>query len=201
LLHTDERFHRSVEEAVTRIEKLTDAEIVVVAASRSGSYRDVSFAAASVVCLLTLILLVAIPYSIDPWLLILDLVVSWGLAAWVASGHLFVRLLTSNKRRSHQVKTAAMAEFHRESVHATPQRTGVLIYVSGLEGQVQVLPDLGIQGRIPGPLWTRATQDFAHADLDHFVAGLDHMGELLGEHVPALEEDLVDLPNAPRVRA
>ena len=36
MLHTDARFHSAVEDAVGRLEALTDAEIIVVAAPRSG---------------------------------------------------------------------------------------------------------------------------------------------------------------------
>jgi putative membrane protein len=201
VLHTDARFHTAVEEAVGRLEETTDAEIIVVAARKSGSYRDFSFGVASAVAVLTLLALLAVPYPVHPWLLPVELVVVWGLVAWGTSDGPVLRAILPESRRARQVREAAHAEFHREQVHATPHRTGVLIYVSALEGRIEVLPDLGLEGRIPGPVWREAVSGFAQDDLDAFLAALDRLGAVLAEHMPALEVDLVDLPNAPRVRA
>jgi len=201
MLHTDARFHTAVEQAVSRLESQTDAEIIVVAAPRSGSYRDVSLMVAALVTFAMLLVLLLVPFAVHPWMLPLELGVTFGAAAWVASGTWFLRLLVPESRKTSQVGEAAHAEFHRESVHATPHRTGVLIYVSALEGRVEVLPDLGIEGRVPAVPWSRACEAFSHDDLDHFLKGLDDLGQVLAEHVPPLSTDLVDLPNAPRVRA
>lgn len=201
MLHTNDRFHDAIEQAVIRIEKTTDAELIVVAAPRSGSYRDVSFLCASVGALLTLLLLLVVPYDVHPWFIPLDLVLSWLFFAWVFSGRWVLRWIVPGGRQARQVAEAAHAEFHREIVHATPHRTGVLVYVSALEGRVEILADLGVEGHIPPALWGDATSAFSHDDLDTFLAGLDRLGVTLSEHIPALETDLVDLPNAPRIRA
>jgi putative membrane protein len=189
-----------VERVVSELEAKTDAEIIVVAAGRSGQYRDVTYGVASVATLLTLVVLELIPYPVHPWLLPFELAAAWGLTAWVASGWWFLRLMTPESRRREQVRTAAYAEFTQENVHATPHRTGVLVYVSAFEGLVEVLPDLGLQGRIPGPAWQEVRDAFRHDDLDHFLGGLAKLGSVLETHVPPLTVDLVDLPNAPRVR-
>lgn len=201
MIHADARFSRSVEDAVARLEERTGAEIVVVASGRSGSYRDVSLIAASLLAVLAMWILVLIPYPVHEFMLVIEVSLTWLLAAWVFDGAWFLRLLVSKKRRAAQVLEAAHAEFHREGVHATPRRIGVLIYVSALEGAVEVLPDLGIEGRIPPARWIEATQGFRNDDLDHFLSGLDRLGALLAEYVPERDEDVVDLPNTPRVRS
>lgn len=201
MLHTNDRFADAIEAAVTRIETTTDAELIVVAAPRSGSYRDVSFLSASIGSLATLLLLLVVPYDVHPWFLPLDLVLSWLFFGWVFSGRWILRWLVPRKRQRRQVSEAAHAEFHREIVHATPHRTGVLVYVSALEGQVEIMADLGVEGQIPAALWGEAISGFVHDDLETFLAGLDRLGDALSEHIPALETDLVDLPNAPRVRS
>ena len=153
MLHTDARFHSAVEDAVGRLEALTDAEIIVVAAPRSGSYRDVSLIAATLVTFAMLLVLLLVPFAVHPWMLPIELGVTFAAAAWVASGTWFLRWLVPASRRADQVTEAAHAEFHREQVHATPHRTGVLVYVSALEGKVVVMPDLGIEGRVPAVPW------------------------------------------------
>jgi len=201
VLHTDAKFSKTVEESVARIERATHAELIVVAASRSGSYRDLALVWASVGALVAMIVLVVIPLPIHPAMLIIEVVVTWLLLAWILDGAWFVRWIAPRARQAAQVGEAAHAEFHREGVHATPTRTGVLIYVSALEGRIEVLPDLGVQGRVPPARWQVACDRFSDRDLASFVQALDALGAVLAEHVPPTGGDAVDLPNKPRIRA
>ena len=143
-----EAFSQLVERAVEEIERSTDAEVVVVCAHRSGSYRDIPLAAASVAALVLLVVIEVLPFPIEPWAVVADLVIAWFATAWVVSSDRILRLLTSRKRLLRQVAEAAAAEFHSEAVHATPNRTGVLIYVSALERRVEVIADIGIEARV-----------------------------------------------------
>lgn len=200
MIHTDQRFSARVEEEVARLEASTDAEVVVVAAARSGTYRDAALIGASVAALALLVVLMLLPHPIHPVLVVVDLILVWGIAAWLLDGPVALRRLVGAARQQAQVEEAAAAEFHREAVHATPRRTGLLIYVSALEGRVELIPDVGLEERIPRALWADAVAEFAHDDLEHFLAGLRRVGDLLARHVPPHEGETVDLPNAPRVR-
>ena len=140
------------------------------------------------------------PVEVHPASVPIEIALTWLVGAWLFNGRHPVRVLTPRRRQLEQVRLAAHAEFLREAVHGTPNRTGLLVYVSGLEGRVELVPDAGLEGRIPKGSWAKATQAFSHADLDHFLSGLSAVGELLAEHVPALEVDAIDLPNAPRIR-
>ncbi|RME24224.1 MAG: hypothetical protein D6798_11650, partial [Deltaproteobacteria bacterium] len=62
MLHTNAAFSEAVEAAVAEVESRTDAELIVVAAPRSGSYRDV---AVLVGCVVAWLLLVGMLFS--PW--------------------------------------------------------------------------------------------------------------------------------------
>lgn len=200
MIHTDTRFSERVEQAVAEIEKTTDAEIVVVAAERSGTYRDVALTWASLSTISVLVVLVLIPQGVHPYALVPELAAIWFLFGWLFDGRTAVRRLAPTARQVAQVSTAARAEFHREAVHATPNRTGILIYVSATEGRVEVIADVGIEGRIPRGEWASAAQQFRHDDVDHFVAGLARIGEVLAKHVPITHNSAFDLPNAPRIR-
>ena len=198
MLHTDARFSETVATVVGEVESRTDAEIVVVAAERSGNYRDLARTGAFVCALLTLFGVMTVPFEVPAAMVFVDLLVSYVLFAWLLAGRLPTRWLSSKRRRQDQVGAAAAMEFHLEAVHATPRRTGLLVYVSALEGEVRLLPDVGLEEKIPEGLWHRTR--FGE-DLDSFVAGLREIGELLATHVPDVEgAEVVDLPNAPRVR-
>ncbi len=200
MLHTDENFSSRVEEAVAELAQRTDAEVVVVVTERSGTYRDLAAAAASVATLVGLLVLMALPHAIHPALVPIDLLMIWCVSAWLANDRRLVRLISTARRRKDQVHRAAAAEFHIEAVHSTPRRTGLLIYVSALEGRVEVVADVGLEARIPRGRWGTAAHEFATDDLEHFLAGLRRVGEVLAEHVPPTEGKQVDLANAPRIR-
>lgn len=200
MIHRDARFSSAVEALVTEIETRTDAEVVVVAAARSADWRGPRYLAASVVAFVSLVVLIEIPADVPPLAVIVDLLLTWVAVAWIAHADPVLRLLTRAARRDAAVDQAAAAAFHEEAVHATPHRTGLLVYVSAFEGKVVLIPDLGLQERIPDGMWAPARQQFRHDDLDHFLAGLKTVGEVLASRVPKLDHDVTDLPNAPRIR-
>ncbi len=200
MIHADDTFSSRVETEVARIETLTDAEVVVVAAERSGNYADLPANYGFGVAMLGLVALMALPYNVIPVAAIVDLVVVWGVARFALNRASVLRHLAPKQRQRWQVAQAAAAEFHLEAVHATPKRTGLLVYVSALEGRVELIPDVGLEARIPRGKWSAAAEDFSHDDLEHFIAGLGQVGALLEAEVPRTEHDRIDLANAPRIR-
>ena len=201
MIHTDRRFNQVVEEAVRTLEECTDAEVVVVAAGRSGSYRDAAFAGASAITLLLLAVMLYVPYTVPPWAVLVECTGCWALWAWLLDGPHTLRLLTKHDRRERQVERAAREEFTGEGVHATPQHTGVLVYLSGLEGRVVVVPDVGIEGRVPPGEWAKVTRDLPGDDLDQFLGALERLGEVLARHVPPRDDpNRLELSDAPRIR-
>ena len=109
MIHTDRRFHEAVNATVGRVEAATVAEVVVVAAGRSGSYRDVAYAAASAGTLALLVVMLYVPTVIPPWAVAVELAIAWPILAWLCDGPRVIRLLTRASRREHQARTAAAA--------------------------------------------------------------------------------------------
>jgi putative membrane protein len=200
MMHADQRFSSAVEAAVADLERKTDAEVVVVAAERSGSYDDVAQRAGAVIALVVLIAILTLPWPVHPLFAIADVVFAYLLGSWGAANHAWLARAVGETRRDEQVRLSASAEFHREAVHATPRRTGLLVYVSAWEKKVELIPDVGLEAKIPRGLWANAAQKLRADDLDHFIRGLTAVGDLLAEHVPHIDGQRVDLPNAPRVR-
>ncbi|MBA2322064.1 MAG: hypothetical protein H0V89_13035 [Deltaproteobacteria bacterium] len=198
----DAAFASRVEQTVAAIEAGTDAEVVVVSAPRSGTYRDVPFAAASALVFLAMNAALFLPFTVSPWALSLELLLLWAAGAWLFSSAPVMRALTHPERRRRHVREAAFAEFHREAVHATPRRIGVLVYVSFLEQQVEIVCDVGIDAVLPGGRWIEVRRLFEVHTLDGFVTGLSAMGALLAEAVPASEHGPgLELSDAPRIRS
>ncbi len=185
---------------MTRLEQQTDAEVVVVAAPRSGLYRDVTMGFGLGLSGLLLLLAVFAPVTWDPIWLPAEMVLLFFVGSWAAQNLPgLLRLLTTSKRRHGQVVEAAAAAFHQEQVHATRARTGLLIYLSVMEQEVELIPDHGLDARIPHGAWNGVSWDAR--SVDAFVQSLEQAGEVLAQYVPALEGDNPDeLPNAPRIR-
>jgi len=199
-MHRDAQFREAVTAAVTRAEQRTDAEFVVVAAGRSGSYLDVALWVGVALAAVTLATLVYGPWLVDPAWIPLDLAIPFAIGAFGANrSPRLLRLLTRAARQDRQVVTAAHAAFVEEQVHGTQRRTGVLVYVSALERSVRVVPDHGIEGRVPPGEWNRIRWDAR--SLAGFLAGLDAAAGLLARCVPALADNPDEIPNAPRIRS
>lgn len=183
---------------VDTMERSTDAEVVVVLAGRSGPYREVSQQAALVPTLAFAVLALVAPWAV-PWgWFLVELVVVGLVSERVLRHPAVVRRLLSAARREAEVTRAARAAFVEEAVHGTPHRTGVLVYVSALEDEVVLVPDLGVEGLVPGGELGFVRATFRREGLD---AGLDALGRVLAARIPhTANSDATNLPNAPRIR-
>src|SRR5262245_17447895 len=66
------------------------------------------------------------------------------------------RLLTSRRMREENVHDAARALFVDRGVTRTSGRTGILVYLSALEQDVEVVTDIGVDEAALGPRWQEA---------------------------------------------
>lgn len=198
MLQIDEALQQRLTAQVGRIESGTGAELVLVLAGRSGGYGDLPLWAGMAAAWATLAFLCWSPWSFDAMHFPLDVAAFAGLAALIVARQ--PRLwpwMAGAARMERQVRTAASAAFHQETVHSTADRVGVLVYVSALEGRVELLPDQGLLGRIGGKEWAEIRLSAgSSAELE---AGLERLGALLGRHIPRAADDRNELPDAPRV--
>ncbi len=206
MIHLDANFAQQVETAVTRIEERTDAELVVVAAQRSGSYRDLAMGVGIAAGMLSLVFVLFSSWDFSPtWIPLEVLLIGAAAAWWAGESTRIVRLLSRRFRRTAQVQEAGQQAFVEENVHGTRGRTGILVYLSVLENRVFLLPDLGIDGRVPKSAWNEirwgsGVDRQAPDDLASFLAGLEAMGAVLAARVPPGDDNPDELPNRPRIR-
>lgn len=193
-------FGPRIEALVGDLERETRSEIVVVAARHSGSYRDVRLGVATGLALLALFFLLFSPLQFHPISIPLYLAALAGLGWWLAGRSPGLsRRLTRAARREAQVLEAAKASFVEVAVHGTRERTGLLVYISELEGRAVLLRDLGLDGLVPGAAWSGLRLE-VH-ELDQLEVLLRQVGAILAEHVPAEGDNPDEIPNAPRVRS
>jgi len=205
MMRTDRTFSGAVERAVREAERGTAAELIVVIAARSGSYLDIALAFGGAVAMLVLLVALFAPAAFHPIAVALEVPLAFGLAAWLAHRTPgLLRALAPTARAREQVERAAAAHFLVEAVHGTRGRTGLLVYFSLLEGEVVLVPDLGLEGRVPSAAWSEvrwsATGDLSRPRTqDDLVRGIEQIGAILRARVPANGSDVNELSDAPRI--
>jgi putative membrane protein len=205
MIRTDRAFSEAVERAVHRAEGGTAAELIVVVAARSGSYIDIAGAAGAAAAMLVLLVALFAPAAFHPAAVALETPIAFALVAWLAHRSPgLLRALAPEARTLKQVDRAAAEHFLAEAVHGTRGRTGLLVYLSLLEQRVALVPDLGLEGRVPSAAWSEVRWSAAGdpsrpRSLDDIVRGIEQIGEILRARLPALGPDINELPDAPRI--
>lgn len=179
-----------VAEAIERLERDTDAEVVTVLATQADDYRYIPLLWASLIALV----LPGAALFFTGWLSAHELLlVQWGLFIVLA---LLFRLpavttkLIPRGVREWRACNLARRQFIEQNLHHTEGETGVLIFVSEAERYVEILVDRGIAQRIDNEAWQSIVAAFteqvkAGQVLEGFILCIEACGALLKEHVPA----------------
>ncbi|BDQ34206.1 TPM domain-containing protein [Pseudodesulfovibrio portus] len=106
----------------------------------------------------------------------------------------------SKRQMREEVEEAAFTAFYRHGLHRTRDLTGILIYVSAYEHQVQVLADKGINDKVDPQVWqevvTMVTEGIrAGKPGEALCRGVTRCGELVAEKFPVKADDTDELPN------
>jgi putative membrane protein len=186
--------------AITDVEKTTAGEIVVAEDVRSDDYAEVRLAwgfglgltVAGVAHLLW-------PWLEAGWLLGVQLAVFLGV--WLLSAlPAVMRGMLPAGRAREAVDRAARLAFMEHAVFRTRERTGVLIFLSGLEHRVVILGDEGIHARVQDPGWEALVAELVQA-IRKGRAGegvcrvIQELGTKLSKGAPIRPDDENELPN------
>lgn len=110
------------------------------------------------------------------------------------------RALTPASLKAERVHRAAMEQFLSHGLHATRDRTGVLLFASLAERRAEVIADEGIY-KVTDPVVWDEVVDLLIAGLkrrktaDGFVAAVELSGRILAAHVPPRADNPNELPD------
>lgn len=182
---------RQVAEAIARIERGTDAELVTVLATQADDYHYIPLLWASLIALVVpgVLLLFGGGWLGAGTLMMLQ----WGLFIVLA---LLFRLPSLTTRlvprgvRHWRACNLARRQFVEQNLHHTDGDTGVLIFVSEAERYVEILVDRGISSRVDNQVWQGIVDTFTdHVRqgqvLEGFLVCIDACGAVLHDKVPA----------------
>lgn len=191
----------AVVDAVAALERCSCAEVVVEVRGRSGSYVHAEARFASLLAFVTLLVLLFSPWTFAPVWVAVDVALAWVVGIFIARKSDGVRrLLTSERERATQVRAVAASVFHDRGVANTEGETGVLLYLSLLEGRLELLADRGVLESVPSLEWNRIAADARsrHATTATLLDVLQRLTELLQRHLPVADGDADELCNVPR---
>lgn len=194
-----ENEQRQVAEAITRIERETDAELVTVLAPQADNYSYIPLLWAGIIALI-------VPGAINyfpGWLTASQLLlVQW--ATFIVLGLVFrVPAITTHlipkPVRYWRASNLARRQFLEQNLHHTEASTGMLIFVSEAERYVEILVDRGISSRLGDDTWESIVAIFTQQvkqgqTLQGFLTCIEACGEHLRTHLPATHERN-ELPN------
>jgi len=190
---------QQVADAIARVERETDAELVTVLAPRADDYLYISVLWAALIALLVPGLL---NYLAGWWNTSEILLVQWG--TFVGLGLLFrVPAITSRlvprSVRYWRASNLAKAQFLEQNLHHTQGETGMLIFVAEAERYVEIIVDRGIAKHCDDGQWEDIVRRFTERvrqkqTLQGFIECIEACGVLLREKVPATHERN-ELPN------
>ncbi|MES1242534.1 MAG: hypothetical protein ABUT39_13050 [Acidobacteriota bacterium] len=197
---TDEA-KRALTDSVRDVEAVSSAELVVAVRARSGSYLHADLTAGILAGLFTLAVLLfsdwefgLVWFVIDP--LLAGLLVGW-ISSWAPG---LRRALTSAADRRQHAEAAARALFVEKRVHGTAGRTGMLLYVSLLEREALIVPDVGLEPLAATPAWKEAVAAIETAvrereDGVQVAQRIRSLGSLLAPVLPRADDDVDELAN------
>jgi putative membrane protein len=193
-----------IAQAVAEIENTTDAEIVIVIRARSGSYRQADYLVGAIVSFIGLVFALFSPFVIPAILVPIDVVLLFIIGAFVsARTPTLRRWFTTANFRANAARTGAAAMFYEAGIANTKAENGLLIYVSLLEEQIEIIADRGILKTMPPLPWNNELHELKelahHCDPDRLIESLRKLGSLLASHLPATGENPNELVDGPRI--
>lgn len=175
---------------IVEIEQRTSIELVPMIVRRSSTVGHVVTILYLLLCLCTLIasfILYLIAEVEIPSLIsfeILFVILNWFLASWLSKKSFFQRLLTTVDDRVHQVSKRAEIEFLENRLTLLPNQNAVLLMISLMERQVQIIVGDSILKKVPLDEFEQVVKLVAQTlrqdgFADAFIGGMDRVCELL----------------------
>ena len=188
---------------IREIEKCTDAELVLVVRARSHSYAAANYLFGALLAFACLNFLLFSPFSFHEFWVPIDVALLFVLGAFISSrSNAIRRWLTRKTVRDKSVRTGAAAMFYEAGIANTKAEMGVLVYLSLLERRLELIADSGILKAVPPLEWNQTLFELHEAGKqphpETLTAGLEKLGVLLAQHLPAGTENPNELPDAPR---
>jgi putative membrane protein len=201
----------AIDARIASVEADTGVQVVTAVIGKADAYVELPWKAFAVGVALAALALAAMDLLRPDWttahtaLLTSVAILAAGAASALAAVFVpaYARLYLRPSRGEVEVRQYAHSLFVKHELFRTRERVGVLILVSLFERRVEVLPDRGFDGRVPGAEWqevvTRMTPALQRGDAaDALQQGLTALDDLLARKgFRAPEHPVNEIPDTP----
>jgi len=187
-------------QAIAAIEAASGVEVVVSVRRRSAGYRHANVVVGGLVAFAGLAAMLFGDHVFALSSILVDPFVVGGVAGATVELVPWVKRLASPAAMRHRaVLRAARATFVERGVHNTRDRSGILVYISGLEREVVLVADSGLAHKLTGDAHARAERALTRAMIGGGTAvahALEQLAPALSAAMPHRDDDINELPDA-----
>lgn len=195
----DDAARKGFARAVETVENASAVEVVIAVRHASGTYHKANAIFGGIAAFAALAVMLFAPHAFSLPAILVDPFIAGLAAAWLVERLPHVkRRLTPRHRRRARVTQSARAAFVERGVHATTGRSGLLVYISWLEREVALIPDLGLQRDLADGVLARAEAELSRAMPKGVAvaAGVEALAPAMATAMPHQADDVNELPDA-----
>jgi putative membrane protein len=200
MIHLTQSERDRISQAVLEAEKLTTGEIVPMIVAQSDDYPGARWRLAIVIALFSGFLAYFFLDDFDPawilWVQIPGLYIGYSLGTF----GVVLRPFLVRSKIDEEVHQRALQAFFSRDLHATKDRTGILVMASLLEHRVEILADTGINAKVSQETWqgilTELIGKIKSGELTEGICNaVRECGEVLAEDFPGTHDNPNEISN------
>ena len=200
MTHLTQLEQERISTAVLEAEKHTTGEIVPMIVAQSDDYPGARWRLAIVTALFFGFLAYSFLGNYDPAWILWAQIPGLYIGYWLGTIGAVLRPFLHNSRVDEEIHQRALQAFFSRELHATKDRTGILIMVSLLEHRVEILADTGINAKVSSDTWQKIVSDMISSiksgDLtDGFCTAVSECGEVLAKDFPGTHDNPDEISN------
>jgi putative membrane protein len=200
MIHLTQSDQDKISKAVLEAELLTTGEIVPMVVTQSDDYPGARWRLAIVTAMFFGFLAYYFLGDFDPawilWVQIPGLYIGY----WLGTFSAVLRPFLESSKVDEEVHQRALQAFISLDLHATKDRTGILIMASLFEHRVEILADTGINAKVSRDTWQGIVADMIGRiksdDLtEGFCIAVRECGEVLAKDFPGSHDNPDEISN------
>lgn len=200
MIHLTQSDQDKISKAVLEAELLTTGEIVPMVVTQSDNYPGARWRLAIVTAMFFGFLAYYFLGDFDPawilWVQIPGLYIGY----WLGTFSAVLRPFLESSKVDEEVHQRALQAFISLELHATKDRTGILIMASLFERRVEILADTGINAKVSRDTWQGIVADMIGRiksdDLtEGFCIAVRECGEVLAKDFPGSHDNPDEISN------
>jgi len=200
MIHLTQSDQDKISKAVLEAELLTTGEIVPMVVTQSDDYPGARWRLAIVTAMFFGFLAYYFLGDFDPawilWVQIPGLYIGY----WLGTFSAVLRPFLESSKVDEEVHQRALQAFISLDLHATKDRTGILIMASLFERRVEILADTGINAKVSKDTWQGIVADMiGRIKSDNLTEGfciaVRECGEVLAKDFPGSHDNPDEISN------